>query len=191
MLFRSVLKSHGNVRHIIAGHIHRTINGSVRGIPFSIFKSPVHQQPMTFDSEDASLSVAEPGSRALLQKLVRDDLSAFPFLSFRRMDIGMAPVMVGRISFTGDLGYEIWMKPEYQRYVHALLLDAGRDAGIRHFGARALHSMRLEKSFGTWAREYRPIYGPVEAGLGRFVAWDKPDFVGRAAALEEIGRAHV
>ncbi len=135
-------------------------------------------------NEWVGLSIAGPGSRALLQKLVREDLSAFPFLSFRRMDIGMAPTMVGRISFTGDLGYEIWTRPEYQRYLHELLMDAGRDAGIRHFGARALHSMRLEKSFGTWAREYRPIYGPVEAGLGRFVAWDKPDFVGRAAALE-------
>jgi dimethylglycine dehydrogenase len=136
-------------------------------------------------NEWVGLSIAGPRSRALLQKLVRDDLSAFPFLSFRRMDIGMAPAMVGRVSFTGDLGYEIWVKPEYQRYLHELLLDAGRDDGIRHFGARALHSMRLEKSFGTWAREYRPLYGPVEAGLGRFVAWDKPDFVGRAAALED------
>ncbi|MBM3478051.1 MAG: FAD-dependent oxidoreductase, partial [Alphaproteobacteria bacterium] len=77
-------------------------------------------------NEWVGLSVAGPGARALLQKLVRDDLSAFPFLSFRRMDIGMAPAMVGRISFTGDLGYEIWMKPEYQRHVHDLLLDAGR-----------------------------------------------------------------
>jgi dimethylglycine dehydrogenase len=133
------------------------------------------------------LSLAGPGSRALLQKLVRDDLSSFPFLSFRRMDIGMAPAMVGRISFTGDLGYEIWMAPEYQRYVYDLIADAGRDAGVRHFGARALNAMRLEKGFGSWAREYRPLYSPVEAALGRFVAWDKPDFIGRNAAHDERG----
>jgi dimethylglycine dehydrogenase len=131
------------------------------------------------------LSLAGPGSRALLQKLVREDLAAFPFLSFRRMDIGMAPAMVGRISFTGDLGFEIWMAPEYQRYAYVLIADAGRDAGLAHFGGRALNAMRLEKGFGSWAREYRPLYSPVEAGLARFVAWDKPDFVGRAAALEE------
>jgi dimethylglycine dehydrogenase len=131
------------------------------------------------------LSLAGPGSRALLQKLVREDLAAFPFLSFRRMDIGMAPAMVGRISFTGDLGFEIWMAPEYQRYAYDLIADAGRDAGLAHFGGRALNAMRLEKGFGSWAREYRPLYSPVEAGLARFVAWDKPDFVGRAAALEE------
>jgi dimethylglycine dehydrogenase len=133
------------------------------------------------------LSIAGPGSRALLQKLVRDDLSSFPFLSFRRMDIGMAPAMVGRISFTGDLGYEIWMAPEYQRYVYDLIADAGREAGVRHFGSRALNAMRLEKGFGSWAREYRPLYSPVEAALGRFVAWDKPDFIGRSAAHDERG----
>jgi dimethylglycine dehydrogenase len=131
------------------------------------------------------LSIAGPKSRELLQKLVRADLDAFPFLSFRRLDIGMAPAMVGRISFTGDLGYEIWVRPEYQRYLFDLLAEAGKAHGLKLFGARALHSMRLEKSFGTWAREYRPIYGPLEAGLSRFVAYDKPDFIGRSAALEE------
>lgn len=139
--------------------------------------------------EVVGLSIAGPRSRDLLQRLVRDDLSAqaFPFLSFRRMDVGPVPTMVGRITFTGDLGYEIWVGPEYQRTLFDLLVEAGRDLGLRLFGARALHSMRLEKGFGTWAREYRPIYGPLEAGLSRFVAYDKEDFVGRSAALDERG----
>ncbi len=64
-------------------------------------------------------------------------------------------------------------------------MAAGRDQGLRLFGGRALNAMRIEKSFGTWAREYRPIYGPYEAGLGRFVDLKKGDFIGRAAALEE------
>jgi dimethylglycine dehydrogenase len=138
-------------------------------------------------ADTVGLSIAGPKSRDLLQSLVRDDLStaAFPFLSFRHMDIGMIPAMVGRISFTGDLGYEIWMAPEYQRALYDLLLEAGRPLGLRHFGARALHSLRLEKSFGTWAREYRPIYGPCEAGLDRFVDLKKNDFIGREAAAEE------
>jgi dimethylglycine dehydrogenase len=133
------------------------------------------------------LSVAGPRSRALLQGLTGEDLSAqaFPFLSFRPMDIGMIPALVGRISFTGDLGYEIWVTGEYQRALYDLLTAAGAEHGLKLFGGRALNTMRLEKSFGTWAREYRPIYGPYEAGLGRFVDLKKDDFIGRAAALEE------
>jgi dimethylglycine dehydrogenase len=123
----------------------------------------------------------------LLQSLVRDDLSnaAFPFMSFRRMDIGMVPAYVGRVSFTGELGYEIWVTTDYQRALFDLLTQAGRTHGLRHFGGRALNAMRIEKGFGTWAREYRPIYGPIEAGLGRFVDFKKSAFIGRAAAAEE------
>ena len=137
--------------------------------------------------EYVGLSVAGPRSRELLQTLTRTDLSsaAFPFLSFRRVDIGLVPALVGRISFTGELGYEIWVTSEYQRALFDLLSEAGARFGLKLFGARALNAMRIEKSFGTWAREYRPIYGPYEAGLARFVNLDKGNFVGRAAALEE------
>ena len=133
------------------------------------------------------LSIAGPRARELLQKLVRDDVSnaAFPFMSFRRMDVGMTPALIGRVSFTGELGYEIWVRPEYLRALHMLLLEAGKPLGLAEFGMRALLSLRLEKSFGTWFREYRPIYGPYEAGLGRFVDLKKNAFVGRAAAAEE------
>jgi dimethylglycine dehydrogenase len=133
------------------------------------------------------LSIAGPKSRALLQKLTHDDVSneKFPFLSFRRMDIGMIPALVGRVSFTGDLGYEIWVRPEYQRALYDLLLKEGAEFGLTQFGMRALLCMRLEKSFGTWFREYRPIYGPYEAGLGRFVDLKKNDFIGREAAARE------
>ncbi|MBV9695539.1 MAG: GcvT family protein, partial [Gammaproteobacteria bacterium] len=137
--------------------------------------------------EYVGLSVAGPKSRALLQPLVGEDLAseAFPFLSFRRADVGMVPALLGRISFTGELGYEIWVTTEYQRALYDLLVQAGRAHGLKHFGGRALNTLRLEKSFGTWAREYRPIYGPFEAGLGRFVDFGKGEFVGRSAALEE------
>jgi dimethylglycine dehydrogenase len=137
--------------------------------------------------EHVGLSVAGPASRELLQSLVRDDLSntAFPFLTFRRADIGMVPALLGRISFTGELGYEIWVSPDYQRALHELLVTAGAGLGLKPFGGRALNAMRIEKGFGTWAREFRPIYGPYEAGLGRFVAGEKGDFIGRSAALSE------
>src|SRR5271169_4053071 len=137
--------------------------------------------------EYVGLSIAGPQSRALLQGLVRDDLStaAFPFMSFRRMEIGMVPGYVGRMSFTGDLGFEIWVTTDYQRALYDLLVKAGREYGLKHFGGRALNSMRIEKSFGSWAREYRPIYGAFEAGLDRFVDFNKGEFIGRAAAAAE------
>ncbi len=137
--------------------------------------------------EYVGLSVAGPKSRALLQGVVGEDLSsaAFPFMSFRRMDVGMIPALVGRVSFTGDLGYEIWVTTDYQRALYDLLVKAGRDFGLRHIGDRALNALRLEKSFGTWAREFRPIYGPYEAGLGRFIDLNKGEFIGRSAAAEE------
>jgi len=133
------------------------------------------------------LSIAGPASRELLQSLVDEDLGtkAFPFMSFGAMDVGLVPALVGRLSFTGDLGYEIWVKSEFHRELHERLVAAGKPLGLRHFGGRALNSMRMEKSFGSWAREYRPIYGPFEANLDRFVDLKKADFVGRAAALAE------
>jgi dimethylglycine dehydrogenase len=89
---------------------------------------------------------------------------------------------VGRVSFTGDLGYEIWMKPEYQRTIYDLLHEHGAAHGIRNVGLRAFLSLRLEKKFGTWGREYRPIYSPVECGLDRFCSTKKEaDYIGRAA----------
>jgi dimethylglycine dehydrogenase len=137
--------------------------------------------------EYVGLSVAGPHSRDLLQSLVRDDLStaAFPFMSFRRMEIGMVPGYVGRVSFTGDLGFEVWVTTDYQRALYDLLIKAGREHGLKLFGGRALNAMRIEKSFGSWAREFRPIYGPFEAGLDRFVDFKKSEFIGRSAAAEE------
>ena len=137
--------------------------------------------------EYVGLSVAGPNSRALLQQLVDEDLAneAFPFMSFRQLHVGMVPALVGRVSFTGDLGYEIWVTTDYQRALYDLLITAGRPYALRHFGGRALNAMRLEKAFGSWAREYRPIYGPYEAGLGRFVDLAKDEFIGRTAAVAE------
>jgi dimethylglycine dehydrogenase len=134
------------------------------------------------------LSIAGPLARKLLERVTLADVSneAFPFMAIRELDIGMAPCLVGRVSYTGDLGYEIWMAPEYQRHVFEVLMKSGDEFGIGLFGARALNSLRLEKNYGSWAREYRPIYGPLEAGLDRFVAYSKEaDFIGKAGAIAE------
>ena len=140
--------------------------------------------------EYVGFAIAGPGARALLSRLVRVDVSneAFPFLSFRRIELGMIPALIGRISFTGELGYEIWVSPDYERTLHELLVSAGTDHGLVPVGGRALNAMRIEKSFGNWAREFRPIYGAFEAGLGRFVDFRKAAFIGRAAAFEERER---
>ncbi len=132
----------------------------------------------------AGLAIAGPASRALLQGLTDTDLSpgAFGFLDVRRIEVEMVPVLAARISFTGDLGYELWVEPAYQARLFDLLVEAGRAHGLRLFGGRALDSLRLEKSYGAWATEYRPVYDPYEAGLGMFVKPGKGKFVGRDAA---------
>jgi dimethylglycine dehydrogenase len=106
-------------------------------------------------------------------------------MDFREMDVCGVPAMVGRITYTGDLGYEIWVKPEYERRLYDRIMEAGAGPGLKSFGMRALLSLRLEKNFGTWFREFRPIYGPFEAGLERFVDLTKNDFIGRDAAVAE------
>ena len=133
------------------------------------------------------LSIVGPHSRDILSSLCDEDVSneAFKFMDFREFDVNGAPCLVNRISFSGDLGYEIWMKPAYQRKVYAGIKAAGQPFNIIDFGMRALLSMRLEKNFPTWFAELRPIYGPLEAGMSRFVKYDKPDFIGKQAATQE------
>ena len=133
------------------------------------------------------LTVAGPKSRDVLQKLTATSLatSDFPFMSFRRVNIGHAPVWLSRMTYTGDLGYEIWVAPEYQRYLFDLIWEAGREFDMRLFGFRALITMRLEKNFGTWYREYRPIYTPLEAGMERSLKFDH-EFIGRSAVEAEM-----
>jgi len=133
------------------------------------------------------LSLAGPLARDVLQKVTDTDLatSAMRFLDFRPMDVGMIPARVGRLSYTGELGYELWVAPEYQRALFDLLHDAGAEFGLRLFGFRALMSLRLEKGFGTWFREYRPIYTALEAGLTSYIKLEH-EFIGRAAHEAEL-----
>lgn len=140
-----------------------------------------------FHTDLVGLSIAGPRARDVLAGLVDNDVSntAFRFMDYREIDVAGAPCMVNRISYTGDLGYEIWMKPSVQRRVYLAIKEAGAAHGIVDFGMRALLSMRLEKNFPTWFAELRPIYGPIEGAMERFVKFQKPDFIGRAAALAE------
>ena len=133
------------------------------------------------------VSIAGPKSRQLVQRLVRDDLSpsAFKLFQVRETAVGFAPAILTRAGFTGELGYEIWTTPDYFASLYDDLWDAGRELGLVHFGGRALSSLRLEKAYGSFNKDFRPDYTPGETGLDRFVDFSKPDFTGRAAALAE------
>ncbi len=131
--------------------------------------------------------IAGPNAKELLSRVTRADVSteALPFLSVQQMDVGNAPAIVCRISYTGDLGYEIYVPTDYQVALYEALADAGADLGLKPFGMRAMMSLRLEKGFGSWLREYKPDYTPAETGLDRFVRFQKPEFIGRDAAVAE------
>jgi len=133
------------------------------------------------------LALFGPRAREALSRLAGGDCSdaALPFMGAREMDIGIAPALVVRVSFSGELGYEIHAPRAYVAGIYARLMEAAADLGVRDVGMYALMSLRLEKGFGVWTREYSRDYTPSECGLGRFIAYDKPDFVGRDAALRD------
>jgi dimethylglycine dehydrogenase len=137
--------------------------------------------------ELTGLSIAGPNARAVLNELTDFDVSneAFGFLDFRDTWVGSVPCVVGRVTFTGDLGYEIWCAASFQQQLFDTIMDAGADHGMRLFGGRALDSLRLDKAWGSWGTEYRPIYDPYEANMGWMVKLGDPakgDFIGRNAA---------
>ena len=134
------------------------------------------------------LSLTGPRARDVLAAVAPDlDLSteAFPFMTFREVDLGMVPAHVARLNYSGDLGYELWVAPAHQRALFDRVVEAGGPHGLRLFGMRALMSLRLEKSYGTWFREYRPIYTIPEAGLTRYVRLDH-EFIGRSAYEAQV-----
>ena len=136
----------------------------------------------------SGFQIAGPKARELLARVTRADVSAaaFKFMDVRPMTIGMANCSVQRVSYTADLGYEIFTDHMSVRHLWTTLMDAGADLGLRAFGMRAMMSLRLDKWFGSWGREYSPDYTPCETGLDRFIRWNKDaDWIGRAAASAE------
>jgi dimethylglycine dehydrogenase len=130
-------------------------------------------------------NIAGPGSRDLIARLIDEDFSnaGFPFMEGRVCPIGAIEAIVIRVSFTGDLGYEIYVPELHQRAVYESLFRLGADLGVHPVGSRALASLRIEKGYGSWGREYSPEYRPRESRLERLVRDDKGDFFGRDAYL--------
>jgi len=129
--------------------------------------------------------IAGPRARDLLAAVTRADVSAqaFRFMDVRRMSVGMCDAIVQRVSYTGDLGFEIYVDAMGVRALWQALWDKGQAFGVKPFGMRAMMSLRLDRFFGSWMREFSPDYAPAETGLDRFIRFAKPvDFVGRASA---------
>lgn len=133
------------------------------------------------------LGVAGPKSRAVLQKLTDEDMSdtAFRFLHCRSMQLAGVPLRAIRISYTGELGWELYMDMQKMSAVYEALMEAGRDENIDNFGTYAMNSLRLEKGFRAWGAEMNCDTNPLEAGLDYFIKLNKPaEFLGKQALLE-------
>src|SRR6202158_6282941 len=128
----------------------------------------------------SGVSIAGPRSRKLMQRLVRDDLSASAFKLFqvRQTAVGFAPAILARAGFTGELGYEIWTTPDYFASLYDDLWDVGRELGLAHFGGRALSSLRLEKGYGSFNKNLPPQYTPRGTRLGPVAVLRKTQFFG-------------
>ena len=141
------------------------------------------------DISDATVGFAlsGPRSRDVLAKLTHQDISneALPFMGCATLDVGLVRARVGRLSVAGELGYEINVSAAEHIVLRRMLLEAGRDLGLREYGFYAMNSLRLEKSFGIWSCEFTQGYTPGMTGMDRWIAWNKGEFTGREAALAE------
>ncbi len=135
-------------------------------------------------------NVAGPQSRELLQGLTNASLATaeFPFMRSARISVAGVEVVAIRVSFTGDLGWELHCDAGDQPKLYSALLEAGKEFGAGPVGSRALMSLRVEKGYGSWSREYSPEYWPQETGLARLIKMDK-EFLNKAAYAALMDRA--
>ncbi|XP_072650033.1 dimethylglycine dehydrogenase, mitochondrial isoform X4 [Canis lupus baileyi] len=134
------------------------------------------------------LGIAGPHARKVLQKLTAEDLSddVFKFLQTKSLKVSDIPVTAIRISYTGELGWELYHRREDSAALYDIVMDAGQEEGIDNFGTYALNALRLEKAFRAWGSEMNCDTNPLEAGLDYFIKLNKPaDFIGKQA-LKQI-----
>jgi sarcosine dehydrogenase len=137
-------------------------------------------------SSYAMLNICGPFSRKLLEMVSEDDVSneGFPFGQCREATIGYAPVLALRVTYIGELGYELYVPPEYACHLYETLWTAGQSLGVRDAGYRVIDSLRLEKGYCYWSAEMSPDYNPFEAGTGFAVDLEKGPFIGREALVK-------
>ncbi len=136
-----------------------------------------------------SLVIAGPQSRALLQSICDHDIwsnKAFAPMQVKRVDMQHLPVLAMRVSYSGELAYELHVKNEHLVALHQLIMTAGRTFNLVQFGLYASESMRLEKGYLHWKADLIDEFNPFEAGLDRFVQINSKDFIGRSALVEQM-----
>ena len=126
-----------------------------------------------------------PNSHFILQKVAEGDVSKMRFMDCKRLDIGLIQSHVARMSVTGEMGFELNCKMGDHIALRRILLEAGADQDIREVGFNAMLSTRIEKSFGIWSAEFTQDRTPGMTAMDRWIDWDKPDFIGKAAAVAE------
>ena len=126
-----------------------------------------------------------PNSQFILQKVAEGDVSKMRFMDCKRLDIGLIQSHVARMSVTGEMGFELNCKMGDHIALRRILLEAGADQDIREVGFNAMLSTRIEKSFGIWSAEFTQDRTPGMTAMDRWIDWDKPDFIGKAAAVAE------
>jgi sarcosine dehydrogenase len=133
------------------------------------------------------INLAGPLARKVLQKVCDEDVSheAFSFMDARDIRIGYAPALAYRVTYIGELGWELYIPSEYLQYAYELLQESGEEFGISNIGYRAIDSLRLEKRYLAWGIDITPDYNPFEAGLQFLIDWEKGDFIG-AEALDQL-----
>jgi dimethylglycine dehydrogenase len=133
------------------------------------------------------LSIAGPRSRELLAAVTSDDVAndVFPWMSGHTIRIGDAPVFAMRLSYVGELGWELHHPVEHLVDIYEALIEAGEPLGLVDFGYRALDSMRMEKAYRLWGADISADFTPLEAGLSMFVKLDKGAFIGREALIRQ------
>jgi 4-methylaminobutanoate oxidase (formaldehyde-forming) len=150
---------------------------------------PKDKAVWTYDVTNAwsMLSVMGPKSRSLLQKLTPASLAtdAFPFGTSQPIELGYAKVIANRLTYVGELGWELLIPVEFTLHVYERLLEAGRDFGLVHAGHFAVDSCRMEKAYRRWGHDIDEDGTPIDGGLRFAVDFDKADFIGRDALVAQ------
>jgi 4-methylaminobutanoate oxidase (formaldehyde-forming) len=149
--------------------------------------SEAHVLVTNITSAYSVLSVQGPKSRDFLSAVTSADMAntAFPFLTLQEIDIGYAPVKALRITFVGELGWELYIPTEFSLHVYDTLIEKGKEFDLKLIGLQALDTLRLEKAYRDYGGDIDNTDTPLEVGLGNFVKFDKPGgFIGREALLD-------
>ncbi|MQG18796.1 MAG: FAD-dependent oxidoreductase [SAR202 cluster bacterium] len=133
------------------------------------------------------LGLMGPKSRKILEKLTPDDVSneGFPYLTSKKIEIGYGEIIASRVTYVGELGWELYIPSEFMKDIFPIILEEGKSQGMCLAGYHALDSLRLEKSYRSWGHDITYLDTPIEAGLNFAVDMNKNEFIGKKALIEQ------